>query len=538
MTLDALKGRYLDAAAAPIFDAGEDDIEPLIDGVRYLDEVYKAILATGQGQEDLVYITNYWFDAFLKPSDSWQQPIGALLADRASKGVDVRIVLNGALFAHYHPQLVFGVNLETARVLRSLAVGGTTPLAGRVLFDWSGQVTTGSHHQKSTLVRAGADSQAFISGIDFGPYRYDEQPHTNLDWGDDPPPYGWHDAGVRLRGQAVARVWENFRSRWQEARTLPPRRYVHFPASGPRVPQVEFLNPPPILDSPTEAPTALPSPAPVAAVQVLRSRYPYKRVSMLWFPIPGPVPLPVSLPQRWSEAPHGAIHEVFPVLVKGIGAAQRYVYIEDQFLADMPTGLDFGADSYSLYPHLLAAAKRNVRVIFVGSGKSDPDDPSKGLRNQTLETAGSWPSQGQIAKRLVEPLKASGQDRNVVVWRVKDATVHAKALVIDDEFAAVGSANLQSRSMYGIDSELHTAFVDEGVIVRKLRADLWAEHLRIPPGPRPRSVQDALEDEATALGIWRPEWLPPTVSPDTWRVSNSPRGFAPTAVALELVGPK
>jgi phosphatidylserine/phosphatidylglycerophosphate/cardiolipin synthase-like enzyme len=55
--------------------------------------------------------------------------------------------------------------------------------------------------------------------------------------------------------------------------------------------------------------------------------------------------------------------------------------------------------------------------------------------------------------------------------------VHAKAGVIDDYWATIGSCNIGARSFFG-DTELNVSFVCEET-ARKFRADLFAEHLML-----------------------------------------------------------
>ncbi len=534
MSVSALITKYLDPSVAPIYN--EDTfIEPIIDGVDYLTAVFRAIDST-TGLGDLVYITGWAFDdALTVPGFA---PIGALLADRAEKGVDVRVIINGGLYFHYTTAVgkpnPFSQNLEAVRNLRALVVHGVQPLENRVLFDWSGQAKTGSHHQKSVLVRAGTDVDAFVSGIDMAANRYDRSPHNTLSWGKEPPPWGWHDVAVRLAGMATQGIWENFRVRWHEARALPDETYLRGPTSGSWIPVREPFNPPATAPTPSTftAPSVPSSDAAQRAVQVLRSRYPFRRS---YLRKPGGEP--------WVGPPAGGIREIFPVLVRALKAANEYIYIEDQFLADTPDG-EGGLPAYSLFPHLLAAAKRDVKVILLSSGRSDPDDPWPGLKNQTLDEAGKFLptpfTTGDVKKKLIDPLTATGQEKNVVVWRLENALVHAKVIVIDDEFASVGSANFQTRSMFGVDGELQAAFVDArsgtDSIVRSLRMDLWREHLGV--ASTAPAVESALADHKLALGIWRSTWLPSSAPAGIWRASNTPVGFLPSAVRISLVGPE
>jgi phosphatidylserine/phosphatidylglycerophosphate/cardiolipin synthase-like enzyme len=66
---------------------------------------------------------------------------------------------------------------------------------------------------------------------------------------------------------------------------------------------------------------------------------------------------------------------------------------------------------------------------------------------------------GQTSGRgFIEPLPR--QRRTVGLWGAYHLTVHAKLVLVDDVFTAVGSANFFSRSMAGVDTELTIAVGD------------------------------------------------------------------------------
>lgn len=98
MTLADLKQRYFGSVAA---HDGTTEIEFLIDGLSYLSALSREIEQTASG--DRVYVLDWFFDPKLDlhgrvPTDPGFIEIGDLLAERASAGVDVRIVLNGAQY--------------------------------------------------------------------------------------------------------------------------------------------------------------------------------------------------------------------------------------------------------------------------------------------------------------------------------------------------------------------------------------------------------------------------------------------------------
>jgi len=250
-------------------------------------------------------------------------------------------------------------------------------------------------------------------------------------------------------------------------------------------------------------------PASGEACQILRSVGPWYIDSLL----------PWERRHYSDVAPEG-VHEIYLTLVQAINAARRYVYIEDQYFREYPGG----DRRFEMYAHLRAAAARGVKVILVGSGSRDPAESSP-LINGTINA--------DLQKKVLDPLPQQLR-RNVGLWRVEHLTVHSKIVIVDDRFAAVGSANLFSRSMAGVDTELTAALVSTGDAVRDLRVRLWAEHLR---APLTDDLRKHLEDLDLAIGVFRPEWLPPHAPAGSWRTPGMPDGFAPLESVLTLVGP-
>lgn len=508
-SLDELITRYL-SAAVPVHRE-DSSVEMVVDGRAWMLRM-RALLGT-LGAGDAAYICGLQLEPDMDltgrlPTEPGYEPLGGLLADLAAAGVDVRVLLAGAVVASSivrHPIGPFHDNVQSADRLRRWRPAGRPsgppPLRGRVLLDWSG-TGIGSNHQKLTIVRRGTDLTAAVGGIDYAASRLDDGPHQRLAvrggrW-------GWHDAGAIVRGPAAADVWQVFRIRWIGAVELPRRRYFWPPRSFP------VLNPSPNCTDVEPAPAQPVCTAPRVASQILRSVGP-------WY-IDSLVPWER---RHYASAPPEGVHEVYLTLVQAIGAARRYVYIEDQYFEEYP-----GGDSrFQLYPHLRAAAARGVKVILVGSGTRDPAEAAPVI-NLTVNK--------DLRHLVIDPLPLAMR-RNVGLWRVEHLTVHSKLVLVDDVFASVGSANFFSRSMVGTDTELTAAMVTDGDAVRSLRVALWAEHLRTPLADP--ALRASLADLDLALGVFRPEWLPANAPAGTWRQPGLPTGFAPLESVLTLVGP-
>ncbi len=529
--LASLVNRYFaaDVGTGGAFD-DDSEVTPIIDGADYFSQIAASIDATS-GPDDLIYVLTWELetDWDLHADSGPFRPLGELLAKKAAAGVDVRVVLNGHLYySELQPLLkVFANNFSSARRLRSLTLPGSSdqPLRNRVLFDWSGASLTGSHHQKSVIVARGSDAIAYVGGMSMIPLHQDKAPHNKKQYTDaEHTPWGWHDIGLSLKGPAMAGIMQNFNARWIEAASLPDRRKWDFDVTyqagqwRARVVPKLVVNPPQ-SNLPAAMGWTLPPALPDTGcgVRVLRSRFEVR--------LPGGLATQAT---PWTTPPiDRALTEVFDTYRVAIAAARRYIYIEDQFLDDQ-LYLEHEQTDYSLYGALGSAMANQpgLKVILVGSGRGDPDDlrlRPDGRKNLALSQSVKQKLLGNV------PVELGG---NLAVWRLENATVHSKLLMIDDEFLSIGSSNFQARSFAGIDAELQIATVSPGDLVRDFRVKLWSEHLRLSIPP-PQAVAAALLDLDSALGVWRPGWYAGDAG--MWSPDN-PAGFVDHG-ALAFVGP-
>jgi phosphatidylserine/phosphatidylglycerophosphate/cardiolipin synthase-like enzyme len=423
-SLEELEKRFFGSTPA---QARVSRVTYLIDGSHYLGAIADEIEQTVAG--DRIYILGWYFNPKIdlrgrSAADPGFIEVGDLLAQKAAAGVDVRVVLNGAQFLGALGAPGYSTCYDAMVDLRARLASGAAapPLVSRVLYDWSGAEFSGSQHQKAFLITHAGTTTAFVGGIDINPLMIDRTPHNSQVLPGTTPPvwWGWHDGGVRLVGGAAAAVLANFADRWLEAITLPPATlWVRNPSGF--LPRLVSYEPPPISIIPPAPQVPSPNPSPQSSVQVLRSRSatklnrPWKHLS-------------------WTTAGGGELTEVHETLSKAIQAAQRYVYIEDQFLADHPTlpklvhrgawrlaDILIGGrrlDCYSLFPYLEAALVRNVKVILVGSGYADPDDLIPGPKNLVLN---------EELKKLARINPA-----DLAVWRIEQLTEQKKQAQIDD----------------------------------------------------------------------------------------------------------
>jgi phosphatidylserine/phosphatidylglycerophosphate/cardiolipin synthase-like enzyme len=184
-------------------------------------------------------------------------------------------------------------------------------------------------------------------------------------------------------------------------------------------------------------------------------------------------------PETYHFAPNG-IATIFDAYVRAIRSAQRFIYIENQYLwREVFRGLDSlawgGKDPrmQQILDELADALRRGVRIAIVlpdhpNCGRRFTDDAVTWLREQALyigapdrlhvftagNAAGTGPHMGDIIYRPIY--------------------THGKVMIVDDKWWTAGSANLNSRGMHS-DAELNITVSDERS-ARELRLALWGEH--------------------------------------------------------------
>ncbi len=284
----------------------------------------------------------------------------------------------------------------------------------------------GSHHQKVVVID---DRLAFVGGMDLTHTRWDTQEHRpddprRVDVGGSVPYRPFHDVQVLLEGEIAAVLGDLVRERWERAtgqRLLPCAGAAGGDAW----------------------------PAPVA---------------------PDIENIDVAV-ARTDPAFNGRaeVREVELLYRDAIRAARRNIYIENQF---------FTANS------IVEALEQRLQ---------EPDGPEI-VMVLALRTDG-WLSQQTmdvLRDRMVYRLRQADHHQRLRVYypdvpglAPQCINVHSKIMVVDDDFARVGSANLNNRSM-GIDTECDVACESRGDAgaqrgIARLRDRLLAEHLETTP---------------------------------------------------------
>ncbi|MGY2005086.1 phospholipase D-like domain-containing protein [Blastococcus sp. SYSU DS1024] len=446
------------AAGLPAWREG-NAVRALVDGRSYLPVLAEALGRAERG--DAVLLAGWRTDPE-ELLDDGGPPLAAALVGAARRGVAVR-----GLLWRSHPEAV-GHALQANRALAR----AVTAAGGRVLLDQRIR-PLGSHHQKFVVVTGAADDVAFVGGIDVARSRRDGGRHTG-----DPqarplsPVYGptpaAHDVQLEVRGPAVRDLESVFRQRWDDP-AAPTRWPWHaVPDRLLGVPRTPDRLPPP-------------APAPVAAgsctVQLLRT-YPRRRPA-------------------YPFAPDGE-RSVARGYAKALSRARRLVYVEDQYLWSRDVARIFAA-----------ALRRSPELRLIAVVPRYVDDEGR------FNFLASLLGQNTAWRMVVE----AGGDR-VQLFDLENEVgrpvyVHSKLTIVDDVWAAVGSANLNRRS-WTHDSELAAAVLDEerdgrhpvdpgGLgdgarsFARQLRLTLMREHLDRGDG----EDADLLDPDAAAAAMRR-----------------------------------
>ena len=278
-----------------------------------------------------------------------------------------------------------------------------------------------SHHQKIVVVD---DCLAVCGGIDLASGRWDTPEHLD----DDPkrlmpngkPHAPWHDITMLMDGEIAGALGELARDRWDVA-------------GGKPLPPVQSIVP----IWPEDVPVLFEN----VDLAIARTRAPYGEVE--------------------------AVREIETLYLDMIAAAQKFIYIENQYLTSAK----------------IAAA------IATRMGEADPPD----IVVVMPRSAEGWLEQKAMDAARVQLARAIGKvdkgDRFRIYVPVTkggaDIYVHAKLMIVDDRILRIGSANLNNRSL-GLDSECDMVLdcalpANKGAerAIAALRTRLLAEHLGV-----------------------------------------------------------
>ncbi len=294
----------------------------------------------------------------------------------------------------------------------------------RIHFCLDGEHPVGaSQHQKVVVID---DTVAFSGGLDISKWRWDTPDHLISNKqrvdpdGERYPPF--HDIQMLVEGQAACALGQLVRDRWQRAcgEVLPEFDRGEDNTPWPNSVTPDFEN---------------------ISVAIART-YP-----------------------KYNE--YDEIREVEQLYIDTIAAANKHIYIENQYLSS----------------HRIAEALK---------ARLEEQDGPEIIIVLPLNTGG-WLEQHTmdlLRNRILSILRKADSHNRLCIFYPRLAVdpeitlmVHAKVMVIDENFVRIGSSNLSNRSL-GFDSECDLAIATEqekpsSRTIASFRNQLLAEHLGV-----------------------------------------------------------
>ncbi len=336
---------------------------------------------------------------------------------------------------------------------------------------------TGAHHQKVLVVKRGETLVAYCGGIDINVNRlYSVSPKKG-----DPQ----HDTHCRIVGPSAWDLLETFIRRWTHhpkgaAIESDPKNKTE-KLRGAREPVPTPIKQPNVIDAMGLG---------TCSVIIARTFNPVH-----------------------NRAKFRVERDIQRLILRSIAAANRFIYIEDQYLFDypdpkFPKTLDVASALNRAIPNI-----QHLTILIPANGLAVPFVDGH-YRKNFIETVLSGLSSTDRAKvGVFEP--SHSQSKSQIGCH---DYVHSKSWVFDDELAVIGSANCNRRG-YQHDSEVNAFIFDDPAslptagpmialreqteqvvnlrqtFAQRYRARLWQEHLRVSKG--------LLMDGVTSAAFWR-----------------------------------
>jgi phosphatidylserine/phosphatidylglycerophosphate/cardiolipin synthase-like enzyme len=401
----------------------------LIDGRDY----YRAFYAAATRAERSILLLGWQFDSDVELLRGDDLPAGATTEDvqllalldrlcRERPELEVRILA-------WDHSVFFALERE---LLQKLYFDAIT--CERFDFRWDNTVPLGgSHHQKLAVVDGRV---AFFGSQDICQMRWDDSAHL----ADNPlrtsrggvrhQPY--HEVQIALAGAPVRSLVDLFVWRW-------------YGATGEKLDPEALVAEKGTTIGGVRVPFTLPMP-------------------------PATVGLARTIPQVIGRA---QVDEVAKLFVRAIESAERFVYIESQYVTSCLV-------RDALLERMRDASRPKLDVVLVLPHKPErfKEEMTVGVPQaallQTLRRAADEHGHALGVYDVCAGTNAEGEP----VW----VYIHAKLMIVDDRVFIVGSANLTNRSMT-IDSEIVAAYharVEDRALrnaIRRVRVRLLLEHL-------------------------------------------------------------
>ncbi len=431
-------------------------------------DMYNAIKNATQ----VIYITGWSLDVNTKmvPTDKDSKTLGELLAEKAKQGVHVYVLL---WKVKGFQDLVGTRNYATKKFFKKNGIKYALWLSDTNRFIYT-------MHQKFVICDDGKSYIAFVGGLDitfgrydtpshplFREYEHDKQNATKSDVLSDPlaPRQPWHDIHCQVQGPVIYDLMNHFCVRWKSVKGEEPRRGNNI-----------------VFETDTQL---------------------------------GEWNTQMYLSYKDAQMNH-CHRSIAQAYVNAISKAKRYIYIESQYLIGgsaawsesiTTLGEAFGhKKEVAPNPIPIYIANRIIRAIeadepfrayiiipFHPEGSQYPEHDfsvSKIMHLQYLTIQMMYKVIGKALtdnKRQGKPtdylfVGCLGKVERIPIFDIMAKNmvyVHSKAMLVDDEYIILGSANLNERSLSGQrDGEICIGAweTDGGDRVRHCRRELFREH--------------------------------------------------------------
>ncbi|NOX52269.1 MAG: phosphatidylserine/phosphatidylglycerophosphate/cardiolipin synthase family protein [Gammaproteobacteria bacterium] len=396
-----------------------NQIRPLIDGIP----AFRRICGAIETAQQCVWATITFMWPSVEMPDNYGTPL-EVFERAAQRGVDVRLIFwRPEERMEKHKRNAFWGPEEhfdmLAREYPSINIR------------WDRGAPGYCQHQKTWLIDpTDVTGTSFVGGINLNPHAFVMPGHSGRG-------AQFHDVYVELSGPAVSDVQHNFVQRWNEAseRSREDGRWGENSAG-----DLTF-------------PTHLPDECGTAQVQIQRTtrRGLYENGHPA---ADGGRPFDIAAGERTNLDQY----------CSAIRAANRTIYMENQYVEVTP-----------IVEELEKALKRGIEVAMVLP--ITPDLPVGGTitdeRRAFLDLRAKLDSYDNFTLAGLAALGEDGSRQSVYV--------HSKVLLIDDNFASIGSCNLHHHSLYG-NGELNAAiFCSKSV--KAIRVELFNEHVGVDTSP-------------------------------------------------------
>lgn len=455
-----------------------NDVRYFIDGSTTFEAMVLAI-KTAKSLGHYIYLLGWWLqDDFELIQGDPASTARKLLTEASTRGVQIRAMLWDHTSSCPNPAPHVQNTAEVMRINEWLSTGAAI-LDGRTL-------SYGSHHQKVLIVKGAQGLIAFCGGVDINSDRILQAGAT--------PGAPFHDVHCRIQGPAAHELLKIFLQRWQDH----PDRAMRESECAEKLRNRRL------------------DPGKYCPLLGLKERRPAWEGNIY-----------VQIGRSYGNgggyrfAPAGE-QTAYRMILKAIREARQFIYIEDQYLVSMEISAE------------LVRALQNVPALIViiliphGSITDMAAFTCQVILGEQVHFR---------RQQFIAPLRAAARSRVGVFFLSPPGAwntyVHSKMMVVDDEYAIIGSANLNRRSLTH-DSEAIAGIYDPSPdsLVKRLRADLWARHLgmapsalanavasvkywyRSPAGARPAQARVADYDENQAVEAIHPQAVWDKVDPD------------------------